>query len=242
MGTEIVPAGDDSPFALLRMDATEASDLLRDALGGDSLSISDLDRVKVPSGGATNWEVPSLEGEVAVKEITGVIIHRATRRSYWPYTMEDRPDDSDGRPVCQSYDGDTGIGDPGGDCAVCPFNEYETDIKGGPGKACKETRQLFVLTENDILPLVVTIPPASLANVKNYFLRLLRAQLMPSDVVTRIGLERLENSRKTKFARVTLTTGGRLSPEAKARLRAYATQLAPAMEHAASVDQEDIAD
>lgn len=238
MAMELVPAGDESPYVVLRMEESEANTLLRDALGGDSLSITDLDSVKVPSGGAVNWEVPSLDGDTAQKEIRGVIIHRNTQRAYWPYSMEDRPDDSDGRPHCQSFDGEVGIGDPGGDCSECPFNEFESDIKGGPGKACKETRQLFVLTEDDILPLVLTIPPGSLANVKAYFLRLLRAQLAPQDVVTSIALERVEPKGRPKFARVTLTAGERLTADAKARLRAYSVILAPAMEHAAR-NQED---
>lgn len=239
MGTDLVPLGDDSPFALLRMDATEATDLVRDALGGEALSIGDLDRVKVPSGGGTSWEVPTLAGDIAQKEIEGVIINIASRRAYWPYPMEDRPDDDDGRPACQSNDGTIGIGDPGGDCNLCPFNEFGSDIKGGPGKACKETRQLFVLTKNDILPLVITIPPGSLANVKAYRLRLLRAQLSTSDVVSKIGLEKLKNQGGIVFSRVTLAAGEALSPDARQRVREYTAAMAPAMEHVA-VEQSDV--
>lgn len=242
MGTDLVPLGDESPFALLRMAPNDAHDLLRDALGGESLKISDLDRVKVPSGGGTTWELPTLDGEKAVKEIEGVIIHRATRRAYWEYAMEDRPDDDDGRPQCSSSDGELGVGEPGGACATCPYNEFESDIKGGPGKACKEMRQLFVLTPDDILPLVVTIPPASLANVKAYLLRLLRAQLSPSDVVTKITLTKAENNNKIKFSKVTLERSANLEPDARLRVREYATMMAPAFEQAARVDREEAGD
>lgn len=236
--TDLVPIGDDSPFAFLRMQHAEGMDLLRDALGGESLGIGDLDHIKVPSGGGTSWEIPSLDGEVAVKFIEGVIVHKTTRRAYWPYTMEDRPDDADGRPDCQSNDGVLGIGDPGGECAACPFNEWGTDIKGGAGKACKETRQLFVLTKDDLLPLVITIPPTSLANVKAYLLRLLRKQVSPADVVTRIGLERIDSGR-VKFSKVTLATAQGLSPDARARVRAYSAAMMPAME-ATPIDRDDI--
>lgn len=240
MSTELVPLGDDSPFALLRMQQNDATSLLKDALGGESLSISDLDRVKVPGSGGLSWEVPTLEGDIATKEIEGVIIQRATRRAYWPYPMEERPDDDDGRPVCQSNDGEVGIGDPGGDCSLCPFNEFGTDIKGGPGKACKETRQLFVLTKNDILPLVLVVPPGSLANVKAYFIRLLRAQLSPQDVVTSISLERAKNGNNVAFSKVTFKAGERLTPEASQRVREYTAAMAPAMEHAARVEQDEV--
>lgn len=229
MGMEMVPAGDDSPFAVLRMSQTDAQELLQDALGGEALGFGDLDRIKVPSGGGAAWEVPSLEGDVSMRSIEGVIVHKAPRRAYWPYSVEDKPDDADGTPDCQSNDGIMGVGDPGGECASCPFNEWGSDIKGGPGKACKETRQLFVLTKNDLLPIVLTVPPTSLANVKAYFLRLLRAQVSPSEVVTSIGLEKADNG-KFKFSKVTLTAGERLSPDARERLRAYAEILMPAME------------
>lgn len=238
MGTELIPAGADSPFALLRIPQADATELITDALGGEALGIGDLDRIKVPSGGGGAWEIPTLEGEVTQKTIEGVIVHRASRRAYWPYTVEDRPDDSDGRPDCQSNDGLIGVGDPGGECAGCPFNEFGSDIKGGAGKACKETRQLFVLTKDDLLPIVLTVPPTSLANVKAYFLRLLRAQVSPSDVVTSIGLEKTDNG-KFKFSKVTLTAGERLSPDARARIRAYAATLMPAME-AQTIERNEV--
>lgn len=242
MSQELVPVGDTSPFALLRMSGSDAAELVRDALGGEKLSAGDLDRVKVPAGGAVSWEVPTLDGEISMKVLEGVVVHRANRRAYWPYSMEDRPDDDDGRPVCQSFDGEVGLGDPGGNCAECPFNEFGSDIKGGPGKACKETRQLFLLTKDDLLPIAVTIPPASLANVKAYFLRLLRAQLSPSDVVTRLTIAKEKNSRGTAYGRVELTAGERLDADAKVRMRQYATMIAPAVQAATEreVDRSDI--
>lgn len=242
MASDLVPIepGDDSPYALLRMEPEDARDLLREALGGDSLAFKDLDRIKVPSGGGVTWEVPSLEGEIATKELTGVVIHRATRRSYWPYSMEDRPEGDDGRPTCASVDGELGIGDPGGSCAECPYNEFGSDIKGGPGKACKETRQVFLLTENDLLPLAVTIPPASLATAKAYFLRLLRNQQSPNEVVTTLTLSKQKSQGNIGYSRVEFSRSGVLSPAAKQRVREYAAIVAPAMEAAAVVKQDEV--
>lgn len=242
MAEELVPAGDKSSFALLRMDANEAAEIIRDALGGDRLSAGDLDRIKVPSGGGTTWEVPSLEGDVSTKNLDGVIVHIATRRAYWPYTMEDRPDDEDGRPHCQSNDGEIGIGNPGGPCIECPFNEFGTDIKGGPGKACKETRQVFLLTANDIIPFAINIPPASLANIKAYRLRLARAQMKPTDVVTRLALTKEKNSRGTQYARVELSRVATLDGAARERMRTYADLISPAVRAATArdVDQDDV--
>lgn len=234
--TELIVPGEDSTYLALRMEPGEVTDLIRDNLGGDGLSPHELDKVKVPSGGGSTWEVPGLDGIEAMKEIEGIIIERATRRAYWP-TKE-----ADGEsPDCRSEDGLIGIGDPGGSCAECPFNEFGSDVDGGAGKACKETRQLFLLQPDSLIPIVLTVPPASLANVKAYFLRLLRAQLSPLDVVTKIGLEvATRKGTTTKFSKVTLSAGQRLDPDAKARMRAYAALLTPAMQRAAETAHEDI--
>jgi hypothetical protein len=225
---------------MLRLEGGDLRDLLADALGGDTLAFRDLDRVKFPGSGGTTWEVPSLDGEIATKELEGVIVQRNTNRTYWSTILEDRADDDDGRPDCASVDGFTGVGSPGGDCAVCPLNEFGSDLKGGPGKACKETRQLFLLTKDDLFPLVITVPPGSLAVVKDYFMRLVRRQVLPHTVVTKLTLTKEKNSANIAFAKLVLTKGETLSPEAAARVKAYAEMLAPAMESAARVKQDEV--
>lgn len=236
MGEELVPVGENSPYAVLQMEPDETAEIIKEALGGSQLSAGDLDRVKVPSGGGTTWDVPTVDGEVSTKTLEGVIVHVASRRAFWPYTMEDRPDDADGRPECQSFDGETGDGDPGGECAMCPLNEFGSDIKGGPGKACKETRQIFLLTEGDIIPIAITIPPASLANVKTYRLRLARQRLRPSDVVTKLTIAKEKNSRGTAYGRVELSRGSTLEPAARDAMRQYVSLIQPAMAAAAAKD------
>jgi predicted transcriptional regulator with HTH domain len=97
-----------------------------------------------------------------------------------------------------------------------------------------------VLTQGDILPYVLTIPPASLANVKAYFLGLLRKQQTPDSVVTRIGLTKVENKQKIKYSKVTFERGGNLSPEARQMVKAYAASMAPAFARSVRVDREDV--
>lgn len=236
---ELVKAGSESTFAVLRMEQNELRDLIRENLGGESLSPRDLDRVKVPAGGGTTWEVPSIAGDVAEKTIRGVVVHRATRRAYW----EQSYDETGGgvQPDCFSDDGVLGHGEPGGPCSDCPFNEFESG-RDGISKACKEIRQLFVLPEDSLIPIVVNVPPGSIANVKAYFLRLLRASLQITDVVTVIGLEKAVSKGGKGFSRVTLTAGERLEPEAAALLREYAGELQPAFRAAARVTRGDVAE
>ena len=231
-GQDLIVAGDTSPYAVLRMEQKDITDLLHENLGGATLTERDLDRVKVPAGGGLSWEVPTAEGISTLKEIEGVIVHRGTRRAYWP----DAFDGSGETPDCFSDDGEVGIGSPGGACESCVMNEWPDE---GGGKPCKELRMLFVLTPDSLVPLVVAVPPASLANVRAYFLRLLRVQLSPLDVSTRIGLEKATSKSGIGYSRVTLTLGERLDPDAKARLKAYAAELEPAFKAAARTVARD---
>lgn len=234
--TELVVPGDDSKYLALRMAESELVELIRENLGGDGLSPTDLDRIKVPSGGGLAFEVPTMDGEESMKELRGVIVDRATRRGYWPdkYTGENDP------PVCFSNDGIVGQGEPGGPCADCPLNEFGSDPEGGPGKACKETRQLFLLPVDSIIPLVVTLPPASLQNAKSYFMRLLRAQLTPLDVETVITLVKDKSKGGITYSKVELAAGDRLDDDARERMRSYSKLLQPAIEASSRIEADEV--
>jgi len=145
--------------------------MIEEALGGERLSIfTDLNRVHVPGGGGTTWEMPDIErGTRPEQTITGIIIHNQYSRAFYskPYGNEDS-----GPPDCQSWDPNLpGVGDPGGDCLICPYNEFES-APNGKGKACGERRFLFLLTSGDSLPLVVQASPTSLAPMRHFGLHL----------------------------------------------------------------------
>lgn len=233
--SELVKAGDESPFAILRMEGNELQELITETIGEEQITARDLDRVKVPGAGGTTWEVPTLEGDVGMKAISGVIVARATRRAYWPAKFSGSNDP----PECSSDDGRIGHGAPGGECAECPFNEFGS-ADDGISKACKEMRQLFILTEDSLLPFVVTLPPGSLANAKAYFLRLMRARLKPTDLVTNLTLEKAKSQGGIDYAKVVLTAGERLDADAASRLRQYAAAMEPAFQAAVRVDRSEI--
>lgn len=234
--TELVVAGSESAFLALRMPDQEITDLIRTNVGSRSLDAQSLDRVKIPSGGSTTWEIPTLDGEEANKELTGVIIHWATRRVMW---VNSSPDGSP--PDCASHDGFTGYGEPGGACQGCPLNVFGSDDSDKPGKKCRELRQLFILQEDGILPLVVNATPGSLKNVDAYFNRLLRAGIPSTAVVTTLTLEKAKAQGGEDYAKIVPKAGLRLDPDARARIEHLADQLRPAFERAArEVDQEDI--
>lgn len=69
-----------------------------------------LPRVKIPTGGATTWEVPTLEGSKPDKELIGIPIDDHPARVMWLKTFEETGGGQ--LPDCYSPDGKTGFGRP----------------------------------------------------------------------------------------------------------------------------------
>jgi len=191
MAKNEVAKSKESNYAVMQCTQEELSAALEGNLGGGStVSIYDLEQIKNPGKGSMQWVVPCLEGEKLEKEIKGIIVGKRARRSYWMTSVDEG---GEGSPDCASEDGVTGRAltddGPGGDCAECPMNEWGSDPKGGAGKACKETMDLVVVGEDDMLPVVVNLPPTSLKSFNKYMLRLTKARKPFFGVVTAISLE-----------------------------------------------------
>lgn len=166
---------------------------LQENLGHGGISPFDLDRVRVPSGGGQIWEVPSLTGIETQKELTGIIIYFKEVRAYWakPFGGGTPP------PDCSSTDGITGIGLPGGSCAVCPFKQFGSSLKQdgtkGRGQACKQAMMVFLLRRGDYLPMLIVLPPTSAKDCRKYMLQLANKNHPYYQVVTKIGLKKQTN-------------------------------------------------
>lgn len=156
----------------------DLEELLEDALGpGGELRLSDLTRIKVPAAELDRLMVPDENGRSApVDSLRGIPVAQTSRRSWWA----DR-NPSGKPPDCSSRDLENGVGvygvgselNPSGKCADCPMSapgSAPTD----PGKtptmasACKEQRLLFLLTDRELLPLMIVVPPGSLPNHKQF--------------------------------------------------------------------------
>lgn len=98
-------------------------DVLNEAMADDCQGLEfSFDRVKLPTGGGTAFEIPSAESDETemAKDITGVIVYNHPAYAYYrdKYTGGNNP------PDCGSFDGVTGIGNPGGNCQNCPYNKF----------------------------------------------------------------------------------------------------------------------
>ena len=117
-------------------------------------------RVKIPGGGVPQFEMPGEDPEHPIFEqkLEGIIVFNHLSNAYWPEGSEY---DDDVPPLCQSTDGKTGYGTPGGACAVCALNAFGS-VSSGKGKACKNMRSLYLLRSGDMMPLILNLPPTSL--------------------------------------------------------------------------------
>jgi hypothetical protein len=216
----------------------ELKEILEVNLGGEVIDDGLLDRVKVPTGGSTFWTVlDELDDEKTVKELSGIILHSRMSRAYWRGEFTG----AGGPPDCYSDDMVNGIGDPGGDCTLCPLNEFGSDPnKEGRAKACAEKRILFVLLchedgEVDLLPTVIKVPPGSLRSSKKYLFKLsTKAKKKMWGVVTTFSLEKDRNPQGQDFSRIVFKMKGPLTAEKTEAMGQYREKLMPILDQAAA--------
>jgi hypothetical protein len=216
---------------------TEIQEIIADNLGGQDVGEFDLTRLKVPAGGATTWEMETLAGTEPVKEITGIIVHTAQTRSWWPVTL-DESREANTPPSCSSADARVGYGkqwatkddpNPAGEprrlaCAECPHSQWGSGKNGG--QACRLQGSWLILVEGSFLPIVVSLPTMSLKQTKRYMLGLAGQGIRFSDVVTKLHLEKAQSGPNT-YAKVVPELVGPLSPEDAQKAREYGVLLKP---------------
>ena len=225
--------------------AALAQNNLMDELAEDMIGLTlRFDRVKIPSAASPVFEVPG-DGEDSemVKELRGVIVHQHPMFSFYKdaYTGGSNP------PDCGSYDGVTGIGDPGGDCAGCPLNQFGSGQ--GQSKACRNKRMLYILQEGELFPVMFGLPTGSLKTFTEYLKRNLSKGRKLSQIVTKITLKKATNAGGINYSQCAFTCERTLSPEERAAIapvieqaKSYAANLSVAqmsqMEDAPFVDPE----
>lgn len=207
--------------------AGAVTELIAENMGGESIEMNDLNRVKVPAGGGTIWTLPSIDGELDVKEIDGIIIYQELKRAYW----QEEYDGSNDPPDCYSDNCLNGLGSPGGDCITCPLAQFGSG-KNGKSQACGMRRIMFILTADSLLPLVLSLPAGSLKTSKGYMLALTGAQKKINGVITRFTLEKDKNSDNIVFSKVNFAKIDDVSDVVQ--IEAYCKSIRPFLQKIAS--------
>lgn len=144
-----------------------------------------LNSARVINNGSGDIEIKyDGEGNLAyTKELKGVIVYNHQVNTYFQggYTGESK------KPLCQSFDGIVGLGSPGQLCKICEKNKYGSN---GAGKACRNRQKVYILREDDIFPIVLTVPTGSLKDFNNYLSRLVVSQgCLTREVITKITVQ-----------------------------------------------------
>jgi len=214
---------------------TDFSNTIAEELDGLDLTF---DRIKIPAAGNITFEVPGEDGEgEPVKEFSAVILHHHPLFWYYKtkYTGGNNP------PDCSSIDGKTGHGEPGGACADCPLNQYET-AEEGKGKACKNRRLLYVLREGEVFPMMLSLPVGSIKEFTNYLKRTISKGYKSNAVVTRFSLKKATSSGGVLYSQAQFAIDRVLSAEERALIQTLSDQVkaysktAPVTDNAANID------
>lgn len=219
--------------AIAPLDKTSAalfdrSEVMAENLGAGGLSPNQLDRVKVPAGGGTTWEIPTLDGRgEAIKELQVIIVAAQDVRAYYATAY----DGGNNPPDCYSLDCKFGVGDPGGPCEACPWSQFGTgkDANGNPtnAQACSQKKMMLCIREDSTLPFVISAPPGSLGAVSKYFMRLAGANLPYYGVVTSLTLEKVKSGNGTPYSMVKPEFVRALTAEEVPGIKAYRANLLP---------------
>ena len=209
-------------FLLPDVAATETG-FTKEELAGDIDGLQlGFQRVKIPSGGQVQFELPGEDPDNPdySRTLEGVIVYSHNANAYWP-TGEDYDDNTP--PSCQSTDGKLGYGAPGGLCADCPYNRYGSDTKGtGRGKACKNQRIIYLLRSGEAIPIQLSLSPTSITPYTQFVNAAFVARRRGiCGSVVQIGLKKKNNGKDdysvATFKRLYDFTGDEL-----AKIRAYA--------------------
>lgn len=185
----------------------------------DGLGSIPFERVIIPSGGGLTFELPGEEEDHPnmVVELIAIILDHHPINVYW----KDKYNGSKEQPDCSSHDGKKGLERETGeikDCLTCPYNQFGSD---GEGKACKNVHRLYLLRENNPIPLILSLPPTSLKYIRDYIgKRILLKGLRCWQVITKITLKKEKNANGIAYSRAVFTFLEKLKPEQMAQVEA----------------------
>lgn len=189
----------------------------------DGLTLS-FDRIKVPSGGGLAFEVPgdNPDSPDMAKEVKAVILYHHPVHSYY----KEKYTGGNEAPDCGSIDGHTGTDTETGeikDCKDCPNNKFGSGENGG--KACKQKRRVYILRENESLPIILSLPTGSLADFSKYIMRLLSKGKKSNTVVTRFTLKKAQNAGGINYSQVVCVMDRELSGTEKTAIADISEQV-----------------
>ena len=200
--------------------------LANGGINGDFLEeLSGLDnefeRIKIPAGGGVMFESPSGNPDEPdmIKEFSAVILYHHPMYIFYSSKFNG----SNNPPDCLSIDGITGVGIPGGKCINCPKNKFGSGENGS--KACKNKHQIYLLRENEIFPMVLSLPTSSNREFSRYIKRLLSRGKKSDSVVTKFFLKKAVNKTGISYSQVQFSVARGLGTKEIELIKNYSEQV-----------------
>jgi hypothetical protein len=181
-------------YGIELLESHDPQDLIQSLQDNDGVKMRphELVQIKIPGSGGTIWQFETVDGSQDEKALRGIIVHTQTIRQYYLK----RDDDSKVAPDCQSRDGKTGTGNPGGTCENCMFNQWKDEMGNDKIPDCKEKLQVFILTSHSPMPFLVTLAPTSLQPWRKYVKELRQAGSSAGQNITEITLEKIKGAKQ----------------------------------------------
>lgn len=169
-------------------------------------------KAKVGSGGVKLFTIAAGNKEAVIESFSGVIIANHKCNALFPSDSENLNQP----PICSSMDGVNGINSLTGEicnCESCPHNMFGSS---GNGKECKNMHRLYIMTENNAIPVMLAVPPTSLELWHNYALMDVAAQGYGiEDVVTEFSLTNTVSTNGQKYCLINFKMLGTINDEAR---------------------------
>jgi len=215
----------ESNFAII--DDPEAKEVMLGAFDQLGLSNFQLNRIRIPAGGMTAWEIESLEGTTVEQELEVVVLAmKGNQKSWWAVPMEEAGGGAP--PSCSSSDARTGFGvntlDPDAKhgehaCQECAWNQFGSARNGGNGKDCSDFALLFFFTQGSRIPSLLLVPATSLRKLQSYVLKLIDAGKRMEGCITTMKLAKATSQSGITYSQLDLSWRADLDEEAAASMR-----------------------
>lgn len=179
-----------------------------------------------------------IEGEPAIKELTGVILHSKKSNIFY----ENVYDASNVTPPdCFSLDGETpdaSVKNPQSKhCKGCPKAQFGTNARKS-GKACRNMKPLYLLLSDEaIMPRQLLVTPSSLRAANQYLMDLTERGLSYRKVRTRV--EAYKENPKDTYCKLKFSLAGKLDDVQKASVEYLRGVWLPVM-NAQNVDANEV--
>ena len=218
-------------FAII--DDPNAKDVMLGAFEQLGLSNFQLNRLRIPAGGGSAWEIESLEGTRVETSLDVVILAmQGNQKAWWSVPMDEGGGGAP--PNCSSKNGRTGFGNntldggaPPGEhaCQDCAWNQFGSARNGGNSKDCGDFALLFFFTQGSRIPSLLSVPATSLRKLQGYVLKLIDAGKAMEGCVTTLSLSKAQSGSGITYSQLELSWKADLDEESVESMKSISSMF-----------------